>query len=194
MENKKKPSRVTLSFNSYEFQFKPGQGDLLRPEMLNWPIYEHLGYCQLDEVRMKTLRGALSGLMNIHPFDSVISLNVDEENKRLVCDKKIQGEIFLNEESTVSFRYHSRKQNKPFVSIEEWPEIEFDHTACSVESDNDWKRVYKTLSEWTVEQWTEFFLKKIKDKAEALNNKAQAKRSDAQSLEDRAVKILEVFS
>lgn len=193
MENKKKPSIVTLT-DSYQFQFQPGQGDLLRPEMLNWPIYERMGYYPLEEIRKKTLHGALSGLMNIHPFESVVSVILDEENKRLVCCKKIQGEIFLNGESVVSFRYHSKKENKPFVSIEEWPEIELSFQTYSTESDNDWKRVYKTLSEWTVEQWTEFFLKKIKDKAEALNNKAQGKRSDAESLENRAEKILEVFS
>jgi hypothetical protein len=193
MENKKKPSIVTLS-DSYHFQFKPGKGDLLTPEMLDWPIFERLGYYPIKEPRLKTYRNVVRALMGISPFEAVLSTIVDEENKRFVLTKKVQGEIFLNGESVVSFRYHSKKENKPFVSIEEWPEIENEFTTTSIESDKDWQRVYQTLSEWTVEQWVDFFFKRIKDKAEALNKKAQAKRSDAQSLESRAEKILEAFS
>jgi hypothetical protein len=193
MENKKKPSTVTL-FYSHDYDFKPGVGVLLRDEMLNWPIFEFNGQTQLNEVRTKTHRDAFSSLLKIEPFDSVVSIKVDEKNKRLIRAYKTRGQIFLNGESVLNFSYHSKDCNKRFVSLEEWPEIEINHQTASVESGKDWSRVYKTLSEWGVDQWIEFFFKRIKDKAEALNKKAQAKRSDAQSLEGRAEKILEAFS
>ncbi len=180
MENKKKPSTVTLSHHA-DFQFTPGNGSLLRLEMLDWPIFERNGYTRLDEIRTKTHRTALAGLLKIELFDSVVSIKVDEEKKCLIRAYRTQGELFLNREVVLSLRYHSIQKNKPYVSLEEWPELE------STE-------VYKTLSEWTENQWIDFFLKRVRDKAEALNKKAQAKRSDAQILEDRAEKILKVFS
>jgi hypothetical protein len=193
MGNKKKPSTVTLSYSS-DFQFEPSKGALLLPEMLSWPIFEQNGYTKLGEVRSRIHINVLSALLKIEPFDSVVSLRVDEKKERFIRADKTHGEIFLNGESVVGLDYHSKKKNKLYISLEEWPELELDYQVSSVESCNDWNRVYKTLSKWSVDQWIEFFFKRIKDKAESLNKKAQAKRSDAQILEDRAIRMLEAFS
>lgn len=187
MENKKKPSILRL-FQDHGDDFK-GEGVLFTPEMLKWPFFGGAdGEKEIVEYEYVNIhRKALEALTMISPFNASISMGVDLERKRLFLAYRTWGAIYLNGESVLSFSHDTREQNKPFRSLYEWTELD-------TKENKYLGQIEEIISLWTVEQWSDFFRKRILKKVNDLKIKAQAKRDDASSLEERADVLLSALA
>lgn len=174
MENKTKPS---LFLVGNHLKLDAPSSIPFTEDMLTWPIVSFSNYpepCPIIE-RDIILKNALSALMKLSPFNVKISVTAELENKRLSYEFRTWGKIFLDEENVLTFSHHSKKTNTPFYELVEWTEAEKDNEELFIE-----------LAKWSVEDWIEFFKKRIMERSTHLQNKADSKRADAQKLEDSA--------
>jgi len=180
MENKKKPSVLRFVQSHHSFRTP---GILFKPEMLEWPIYLYENEI-LDNVRTNISRKALDGFTQIGPFEAKISIIADLEKQKLILTHRVWGEVSLEDQKILAFSHHTKKEYYPFYSLYEWPELEF----------NDPEKIITVLNEWTAEQWSDFFRKRIIMQARFLKTKAEAKKGDALELEKRADILLYALS
>jgi len=174
MENKKKPSILTLHPGHHDDEFN-GPGILFVPEMLEWPFYG-----VENKTLIKIYRTALEALTWIGPFDAKISVDADLDKKVIILTHRTWGKIILDGKCILGFSHDTRYDNCPFNSLCEWPELN--------------SNLSRELSLWTTGDWINFFRERIAMKAQTLKIKATAKRDDATSLDTRAELLLKALT
>jgi hypothetical protein len=191
MGNKQKPSSVVILSPSHSFV--TGPYTVLIPEMLQWPIVNCEGVV-VHSIDTGIYRKALEALTHITPFETMISIGVDQANKRLILVRRTWGEIFINREHVLKFSHDSRVDNRPYCSLAEWPELD---SGKPYVTEKEWKvekmAILEKLAGWSVEEWKHFFYSKIKDKVKELNSKADKREIENTAIRKRASMIEECF-
>lgn len=147
-------SRVYLIPNHHEFE-NPKQRIELTEEMLSWPIVWK--YNPNGQVAELTYKNALKALLKLGQFDVILCLEVNQEEKIFNPPHRCWGSILLDDQSVIGFSHDTRYDNKPFVTLTEWPEIEYEAVLC-----------------WTTQKWKRFFIKRIKSNTLDLQRSAEA--------------------
>ena len=182
MANKKKPSLFLIP-NHHSFE-EPGVP--FTEEMLQWPIHLFSSDELWQIERNRVLRNALMALSKIHPFHAKVSFGVDLKNKNLQYPKRTWGKLFLEDENVLTFSHHSQKTNAPFSELGEWVEMEDKPWKTEKELKDNWQNVLNILAQWTVNEWIDFFQKKLIERGTFLSDKSDKIRADADALRKKA--------
>lgn len=172
-----KPSSLYLVQHHQQLEnFQKPDSILFREEMLKWYIWDYQQKECLSVDAEIFYTAALDALQNIKPFEAVISLGVDELNKRLYLAKRTWGKIFLGDTTVLTFSHDNRFENRAFYNLADWLELEADEKL--------------EIRFWQKHRWADFFRQRIKDRANELMKKAAAKRKDADEYEKSALLVL----
>jgi len=90
-------------------------------EMIEWPIMNSEG--PINEEMHKIYKDAFFALLQISPFHSKVSMEVDMKNKCFKFPKRTWGVIYLRAGGRVVSFSHDTRSNGAFNSISDWPEI-----------------------------------------------------------------------
>lgn len=183
MGNEQKPS-LFLVGNHLKFE-QPGIP--FTEKMLTWPIMSFTDPSEpcANIERNTIVRNVLGALTKLSPFLIKISITATVEKEQLFYEFRSWGKIFLNEENVLTFSHYSTEENKPFSNLEDWVE--------GRRYVNEQEKLV-ALAKWSVEDWINFFKKKILARSTHLQNKADNKREDAKKLEDSANLILKAVN
>jgi hypothetical protein len=132
------------------------EGILLTEEMFQWP---YKFQTRPDGNLPKILVNALTALLGLKSFDSEICVYVNLEEKWLGPTHRCWGRIYLDKTLVVCFSHDTRKENSPFYTLIEWPELD--------ESEDE------NVKAWTSDQWRQLFISRIRKNARISLKKAK---------------------